>query len=101
MGVCWFVGGPNDTYRDGSRLLPCERQSVTKEERTGNALLSVQFKVVPVRLEMLVCALPCLRNFPNLAFETVPVFVRFTMALSRPLKEKHRVKPVSSRRSMV
>ena len=28
-----------------------------------------------------------LRTFPNVAFETVPVLVWLTMALSRPLKE--------------
>ena len=30
---------------------------------------------------------PSLRSFPNVAFETVPMFVRLTMALSRPFKE--------------
>ena len=30
---------------------------------------------------------PSLRGFSNVAFETVPVFVWLTMALSRPFKE--------------
>ena len=30
---------------------------------------------------------PSLRSFPNFAFETVPMFVRLTMAFSRPFKE--------------
>ena len=30
---------------------------------------------------------PSLRSFPNVAFETVPVFVLLTMALSRPFME--------------
>ena len=46
-----------------------------------------------------------LRSFPNDAFETVPMFVWLTMALSRPFKEDRRAlplsTPLSSRRSMV
>ena len=48
---------------------------------------------------------PSLRSFPNVAFQTVPVFVWLTMALSRPFNEDHRALPLSthlsSRRSMV
>ena len=33
---------------------------------------------------------PSLRSFPNVAFETVPVFLWLTMALSRPFKEDRR-----------
>ena len=48
---------------------------------------------------------PSLRSFSNVAFETVPVFVWFTMALSRPFKEDRQALPLStslsSRRSMV
>ena len=51
---------------------------------------------------------PSLRGFPNVvfhAFETVPLFVWLTMALSRPLKEDRLAlplsTPLSSRRSMV
>ena len=31
---------------------------------------------------------PSVRSFPNVAFETVPMFVWLTMALSRPFKER-------------
>ena len=48
---------------------------------------------------------PSLRSFPNLAFETVLVFVRLKMALSRPFREDHLALPLStppsSRRPMV
>ena len=48
---------------------------------------------------------PSLRSFPNVAFETVPMFVWLTMALSRPFKKDRLVlplsTPLSSRRSMV
>ena len=30
---------------------------------------------------------PSLRSFPNVAFETAPMFVWLTMAISRPFKE--------------
>ena len=33
------------------------------------------------------CSRPSLRSFPNVAFETVPIFVRLTMALSRSFKD--------------
>ena len=33
------------------------------------------------------CSIPSLRPFPNVALETVPMFVYLTMALSRPFKE--------------
>ena len=46
-----------------------------------------------------------IRGFPNVAFETVPVFVWLTMALSRPFKEDRLAlplsTPLSSRRSMM
>ena len=48
---------------------------------------------------------PSLRSFPNVAFETVPMFVWLTMAPSRPVKEDRLALPLptslSSRRSMV
>ena len=48
------------------------------------------------------CSTPSLRSFPNIAFETVPMLVSLTMALSRPLKDAFpRSAPVSSRRLMV
>ena len=50
-------------------------------------------------------ATPSLRSFPNVASETVPVFVRLTMALSRRFKEDCLALPLSMslsyRRSMV
>ena len=33
------------------------------------------------------CSSPYLRSFPNITFETVPIFVWLTMALSRPFKD--------------
>ena len=49
---------------------------------------SVQFKMVSMQSEKPMCAsTPPLRSFPSVAFETVPMFVWLTMALSRPLKE--------------
>ena len=39
---------------------------------------------------------PSLRSFPNVAFETVPMFVWLTMALSRPFKEVHLGLPLLS-----
>ena len=48
---------------------------------------------------------PSIRSFPNVLFETVPMFVWLTMALSRPFKEDRLALPIStllsSRRSMV
>ena len=48
---------------------------------------------------------PSPRIFPNVAFETVPMFVLLTMALSRPFKEDRLALPLStslsSRRSVV
>ena len=48
---------------------------------------------------------PSLRSFPNVSFETVPVFVWLTMAPYRPFKEDSLalplLTPLSSRRSMV
>ena len=38
---------------------------------------------------------PSLRTFPNAAYETVPVFVRLTMALSRPFKDDLSTPPSS------
>jgi len=38
---------------------------------------------------------PSLRGFPNVAFETVPMFVWLTMALSRPFKEDRLALPLS------
>ena len=43
---------------------------------------SAQFKMVSAHLEKPICAPPCLRSFPNVAFEMVPVFIRLMMALS-------------------
>ena len=40
--------------------------------------------------------IPSLRSFCNVAFETVPMFVWLTMALSRPLKEDHLAIPLST-----
>ena len=39
---------------------------------------------------------PSLRSFPNGTFETVPMFIRFTMALSRPFKKDRRTLPLST-----
>ena len=39
---------------------------------------------------------PSLRSFPNVAFETVPMFVWLTMALSRPVKEDRLALPLST-----
>ena len=42
------------------------------------------------------CSTPSLRSFPSVAFETVPMFVRLTMALSRPFKEDCVALPLST-----
>ena len=39
---------------------------------------------------------PSLGSFPSVAFETVPMFVRLTMALSRPFKEDRLALPLST-----
>ena len=44
---------------------------------------SVQFKMVSMCSEKPVCAPPRLSEFPNVVFETVPMFVSLTMTLSR------------------
>ena len=41
------------------------------------------------------CSNPSLRSLPNVAFETVPMFVYFTMALFRPFKEDRIALPLS------
>ena len=55
--------------------------------------------------EKSICAPPRLRSFPNVAFETVAMFVRLTMALSRPFMNDRPAlplsTPLSSRRLMV
>ena len=38
---------------------------------------------------------PSLKSFPSVAFETVPMFIWLTMALSHPFKEDHWVLPLS------
>ena len=38
---------------------------------------------------------PCLSGFPNVAFETVPMFVWLTMALSRPFRKDRLALPLS------
>ena len=48
--------------------------------------VSVQFSMVSMRSEKPICAPPRLKCFPKVAFETVPLFVWLTMALSRPFK---------------
>ena len=52
-------------------------------------LSSVQFMMVSMRAKrpIIMRSIPSLRSFPNVAFETAPVFVWLTMALSRPFKE--------------
>ena len=39
---------------------------------------------------------PCLRSFPNVVFQTVPMFVLLAMALSRPFKEDLLALPLST-----
>ena len=55
--------------------------------------------------EAYMCSTPSLRSFPNIAFETVPMFVWPTTAILHPFKEDHLARPLStplsSRRSMV
>jgi len=65
-----------------------------------------QFKMIFMRSENpIMQSIPSLRDFPNVAFETVPVFVQLTMALSRPFKEDRLAlphsTPLSFRRSTV
>ena len=53
----------------------------------------VQFSLVQAGISALrkanMHSITSLRSFPNVAFETVPMFVWLTMALSRPFKEDH------------
>ena len=53
----------------------------------------------------LMCSTPSLRSFPNVAFETVPMFVSLMMALSHPFEEDRLAlrlsAPLSSRRPFV
>ena len=67
---------------------------------------SVKFKTVSIRSEKAhKRSTPSLRSFPNVVFETVPMLVWLTMALSRPFKEDRLALPLStplpSRRSLV
>ena len=49
---------------------------------------SAQFKMVHMRSEKPIYTLhPVSQSFPNVAFETVPVFVSLAMVLSRPFRE--------------
>ena len=49
----------------------------------------VLFKMPFVYSGKHICSIPSLNNFPSVAFETVPVLVPLTMALSCPLQEDH------------
>ena len=49
----------------------------------------VLFKMAFVCSGKHICSIPSLNNFPSVAFETVPVLVPLTMALSCPLQEDH------------
>ena len=52
----------------------------------------VQFTMVSMRLEKPICAPPRFSDiFPSVAFETVPMCIWLTMALSRPFKEDRQV----------
>ena len=44
---------------------------------------------------------PSIRSLPNVAFETVPMFVRLTMALSRPFKQNPLAFPQSLKASLL
>ena len=58
---------------------------------------SVHFQVVSMHSENPICAPPRLSEVsPNVAFETVPMFVWLTMALSRPFKEDRLTLPLST-----
>ena len=59
---------------------------------------SVQFKIVSVHSEKLIImrSTPSLRGFPNVAFETVPMFVWLTLTISRPFKEDLLALPLST-----
>ena len=57
--------------------------------RSSAQFTSLQFKMVSMRSGRPICAPPRLSgDSPNVALETVPMLVWFTMALSRPLKLK-------------
>ena len=51
---------------------------------------SIQFKMASIIMPSILS----LRSFPNVAFETVPMFVWLTMTLSRPFKEGHLALPL-------
>ena len=67
---------------------------------------SVQFKMVSMRSKppIIMRYTPSLRSLPNVALETVPMFVWLAMAISRPFKEDRLALPLSvplSSRSML
>jgi len=47
------------------------------------------------------CLTPSIGIFPNVAFEMVPMFVRLTMALSRPFKQNPLALPQSSKATLL
>ena len=70
----------------------------------GAVLSSVQDGIYVLRKDH-TRSTPSLRSFPNIAFETVPMFIWLKMAFSRHLKDHHPAlplsMPLSSRWSMV
>ena len=66
----------------------CKNCQVCRYYVRVKQLNSVQFKMVAMRLEKAhMRSTPSLRSFPNVVFETVPMFVWLMMTLSRPFKE--------------
>ena len=70
------------------------------KDTLGQKLSLVQFSLVQDGIyalsKALMCSIPSLRHFPNIAYETVPMFISLTMVLSHPFKKGHLALPLST-----
>ena len=77
----------------------CTRKQ-TMKDTLGQKLSLVQFSLVQDGIyalsKALMCSIPSLRHFPNIAYETVPMFISLTMVLSHPFKKDHLALPLST-----
>ena len=80
--LCRYVSGQLDC---------CAHPSLKNKQKTKQHFIRIQFSSVQDGIYALgkahLCSTPSLRSFPNVAFETVPLFVWLTMALSRPSRK--------------
>ena len=64
-----------DSHRLALSAMKEQFEKAREEQERRHAVSLVQFKMVSMHLEKPICAPPCLRCFPNIAFETVPMFI--------------------------